>query len=62
MAVDADRVEKELTEVMNSQWFETGPFMIEFAEGRVPKGKLIRFALFTKRTNAWPKKSVTIAR
>src|ERR1700752_1034351 len=44
MAVDADRVEKELTEVMNSQWFETGPFMIEFAEGRVPKEKLVRFS------------------
>ncbi|MGZ4213104.1 MAG: iron-containing redox enzyme family protein [Actinomycetota bacterium] len=44
MAVDADRVEKELTEVMNSQWFETGPFMIEFAEGRVPKENLARFA------------------
>ena len=44
MAVEPDRVEKELTEVMNSQWFETGPFMIEFAEGRVPKEKLVRFA------------------
>src|SRR5262252_827457 len=44
VTVDADRVEKELTEVMNSQWFETGPFMIEFAEGRVPKEKLVRFS------------------
>jgi len=44
MSVDPDRVEKELTEVMNSQWFETGPFMIEFAEGRVPKENLARFS------------------
>jgi pyrroloquinoline-quinone synthase len=43
--VDADRVEKELTEVMNSQWFEGGSqFMIDFAEGRVAKEKLARFA------------------
>ena len=44
MAVDADRVEKELTEVMNSQWFETGPFMIEFAEGKVKVKGTHRFA------------------
>jgi pyrroloquinoline-quinone synthase len=44
-SVEADRVEKELTEVMNSQWFEGGsPFMIDFAEGRVPKKNLARFA------------------
>ena len=40
MAVDADRVEKELTEVMNSVWFEERPFLLEFAEGRVPKENL----------------------
>jgi pyrroloquinoline-quinone synthase len=43
-SVDPDRVEKELTEVMNSQWFEGSPFMIEFAEGRIPKKNLARFA------------------
>ena len=44
-SVDPDRVEKELTEVMNSQWFEGGsPFMIDFAEGRVPKENLARFS------------------
>jgi pyrroloquinoline-quinone synthase len=44
MAVDADRVEKELTEVMNSVWFEERPFLLEFAEGLVPKENLARFA------------------
>src|SRR5687767_8418546 len=28
---------------MNEQWFEERPFLIEFAEGRVPKVKLARF-------------------
>jgi len=44
-SVDPGRVEKELTEVMNSQWFEgSSPFMIEFAEGRADKEKLANFA------------------
>ena len=44
-SVDPDRVEKELTEVMNSQWFEGGSqFMIDFAEGRVAKEKLAGFS------------------
>lgn len=42
--MDPDRVEKELTDVMNEQWFEERPFLIEFAEGRVPKDSLARFA------------------
>src|SRR5919201_941812 len=45
MAIDPDRVEKELTEVMNEQWFEERPFMRDFAEGRVPKEKLARFGV-----------------
>jgi pyrroloquinoline-quinone synthase len=44
MAVDAERVHKELTEVMNEQWFEDRPFLRDFAEGRVPKERLARFA------------------
>ena len=44
MAVDAERVHKELTEVMNSMWFEDTPFLHEFAEGKVPKENLARFA------------------
>lgn len=44
MAIDPDRVEKELTEVMNSFTFEERPFMREFAEGRVAKERLARFA------------------
>lgn len=42
--VDADTVVKELEEVMNEQWFEDRPFIREFAEGRVPKERLARFA------------------
>jgi pyrroloquinoline-quinone synthase len=44
MALDPDDVEKALTEVMSSQWFEERPFMRDFAEGRVAKQKLARFA------------------
>lgn len=44
MALDPDRVEKELTEVMNSVQFEARPFMVDFAEGRVPRDRLARFA------------------
>ena len=45
MTLEPDRVEKELTEVMNEQWFEERPFMRDFAEGRVPKEKLARFGV-----------------
>jgi pyrroloquinoline-quinone synthase len=44
MALEPDRVEKELTEVMNEQWFEDRPFIREFAEGRIAKEKLARFS------------------
>jgi pyrroloquinoline-quinone synthase len=45
MSLDAERVHKELTEVMNSVWFEGGrPFLEDFANGKVPKEKLARFA------------------
>ena len=44
MAVDAERVHKELTEVMNSMWFEDTPFLHEFAEGTIARDKLARFA------------------
>jgi len=44
MAVEPDRVVKELEAVMNEQWFEERPFLIEFAEGRIAKDKLARFA------------------
>lgn len=44
MTVDADEVVKTLTEVMNSQWFEDRPFLRSFAQGRVPKENLARFA------------------
>lgn len=44
MAIDPDRVEKELTDVMNSQYFEDRPFLRAFAEGKVPKENLARFA------------------
>lgn len=43
MSLDPDRVEKELADVMNSQWFEDRPFLRDFAEGRVPREKLARF-------------------
>jgi pyrroloquinoline-quinone synthase len=42
--MDPERVVKELEAVMNEQWFEDRPFIREFAEGRVPKEKLARFA------------------
>jgi pyrroloquinoline-quinone synthase len=44
MALDPERVEKELTEVMNSFWFEDRPFMRDFAAGKIPREKLARFA------------------
>lgn len=42
--MDPDRVEKELAEVMNSAAFEERPFLRDFAEGRVPREGLARFA------------------
>lgn len=44
MALDPDRVVKELEAAMNSQWFEDRPFLREFAEGRVPLERLARFS------------------
>ena len=44
MALDPDRVVRELTEVMNEQWVEESPFIADFVEGRVPKENLARFA------------------
>jgi pyrroloquinoline-quinone synthase len=42
--LDPDRVEKELAEVMNSQWFEDRPFLRDFAAGKIPKANLARFS------------------
>lgn len=42
--MDPERVVKELEAVMNEQWFEERPFLIEFAQGRIPKENLARFA------------------
>lgn len=44
MSVDGDRVVKELEAVMNEQWFEDRPFIRDFAEGRIPKDRLARYA------------------
>ena len=44
MAIDPERVVKELEAVMNEQWFEEHPYMREFAEGRIEKERLARFA------------------
>ena len=44
MALDPDRVEKELTDVMNEVWVEDSPFIADFVEGKVPKENLARFA------------------
>ncbi len=44
MSIDPERVVKELEAVMNEQWFEERPYMREFAEGRIPKERLARFA------------------
>ncbi|MCA1833396.1 MAG: iron-containing redox enzyme family protein [Actinomycetota bacterium] len=41
--MDPDRVEKELADVMNSQWFEDRPFLRDFAAGKVPLENLARF-------------------
>src|SRR5947207_11819010 len=42
--LDPERVEKELAEVTNAVTFDAGPFMQDFAQGRVPKENLARFA------------------
>ena len=42
--VDPDRVEKELADVTNAVTFDARPFMIEFAQGKIPKENLARFA------------------
>ena len=44
MTIDPERVVKELEAVMNEQWFEERPYMREFAEGRISKERLARFA------------------
>jgi pyrroloquinoline-quinone synthase len=42
--LDPDRVEKELADVTNAVTFDARPFMIDFAQGKVPKENLARFA------------------
>jgi pyrroloquinoline-quinone synthase len=42
--MDPDRVERELTTAMNTQWFEESPGLRDFVEGRVPRERLARFA------------------
>src|SRR6266513_3607478 len=42
--LDPERGEKELAEVTNAVTFDARPFMIEFAQGKVPKENLARFA------------------
>lgn len=44
MTLDPDRVEKELTDVMNEQWVEDSPFIQDFVAGRIERDKLARFA------------------
>jgi len=44
MAMDPDRVEKELADVMNEQWFEDSPFLHDFVEGKIPRENLAKFA------------------
>ena len=41
---DPDRVEKELADVTNSVTFDALPFMVDFAQGKVPRENLARFA------------------
>lgn len=43
MTLDPDRVEKELTDVMNEQWVEDSPFIVDFVDGKIPKENLARF-------------------
>ena len=42
--LDPDRVEKELADVSNAVTFDARPFIQDFAQGRVPKENLARFA------------------
>jgi pyrroloquinoline-quinone synthase len=42
--LDPDRVEKELADVTNAVTFDARPFIQDFAQGRVPKENLARFA------------------
>ncbi len=42
--MDAERVVKELEAAMNEQWFEERPFLVDFAQGKIPKANLARFA------------------
>jgi len=42
--VDPDRVEKELADVTNSVTFDARPFIQDFAQGKVPRENLARFA------------------
>ena len=42
--LDPDRVEKELADVTNAVTFDARPFMQDFAQGKVPKENLARFA------------------
>ncbi|MFN2614453.1 MAG: TenA family transcriptional regulator [Actinomycetota bacterium] len=44
MTLDPERVVKELEAAMNEQWFEERPYMREFANGRIEKERLARFA------------------
>src|ERR1043166_5264560 len=44
MALDPERIVKELEAVMNEQWFEERPFLLEFAQGKIAKDKLAKFA------------------
>ncbi|MFN2544033.1 MAG: TenA family transcriptional regulator [Actinomycetota bacterium] len=42
--LDPDRVEKELADVTNSVTFDARPFIQDFAQGKVPRENLARFA------------------
>jgi pyrroloquinoline-quinone synthase len=42
--MDPERVDRELANAMNAVWFEETPGLRDFAEGRVPKERLARFA------------------
>jgi pyrroloquinoline-quinone synthase len=42
--LDPDRVEKELADVTNAVTFDGRPFIQDFAQGKVPKENLARFA------------------
>ena len=44
----AERVTRELEEVTRSVLFEERPFMQQFAQGRIPREKLVPFATCTR--------------